>query len=115
MLSDAVGVVPTSCMSAWGHGTVLMLLGNRLLRWVVGARAAGRSGNKLTAIESIWGCGKGSRGIRGRFRCVECLTVDKACEDGNCIWKREMHVDVRAMCFSKMDCHERNVLVQRSD
>ena len=32
MLYDAVGVVPTSLMLAWGPGTVFMLLCNRWLR-----------------------------------------------------------------------------------
>ena len=36
---DAVGVVPTSLALVWGLGAVLMLVGNRWSRWVVGIMA----------------------------------------------------------------------------
>ena len=90
-----------------------MRLDNRWPRWVVGARAEGRIGGKLTAIECVGGGGKGGRGIKERLRCINCLNVVKACEKDSCMEKGETHVGVQAMYYSKIDCNEGKVLVQR--
>lgn len=52
-LYDTVGVVPTSWRSVWSSRTVLMFLGDRLLRLLLGTMAEERSGNRLTAIEDV--------------------------------------------------------------
>ena len=62
-------------------------------------------GNGLTAISAVGRKGRGGRGSRVGLRHITCLTVDKACERGNCSDIRKMHGN-RAARYSTMGCNK---------